>query len=518
MTTLKTPGAHTRPATTARRATLFALLAAALVAATSPAVTTRLYASDEVMYFVYLRSAWFDHDLSFENEYRHMYDAGIARTDGFRETLLERATATGRRLNFATIGCAIFWMPFYAVADAWVHVARWFGSDIPADGYSHPYIASVCYASALYGWLSLVLSSLVAFRVIGLATGRVRSLALALLVCLGTPLSFYMYVAPGFAHAVSAFAVSAFVLVWLRTRPAWSPSGSAALGALGALIVMVREQDALVLIGPAIDFAWTWRCRAAGQRAGGQRAAGHRRGRSDTGCERDAPVGLGPRLSSACAGIAGFGLTFLPQVFTYFALYGRFGPSPLLTRKMTWWSPHAIAVLFSTEHGLLFWTPLVALAVAGLVLLVAQPGAFIDPDREVRVAGRTGEIRLIGGCLMAMFVGHLYMTGCVASWTLAGAFGQRRFIALTPLFVVGLVALAWRWQSGKAKVALVAAFAACAWWNIGLMIQFGAGMMDRQRLDLARNARTTLLVLPRELPRLAYRYLFDRESFYSNEK
>jgi hypothetical protein len=33
-----------------------------------PAVTPRIYASDEVQYFAYLRSLWFDGDVSFENE------------------------------------------------------------------------------------------------------------------------------------------------------------------------------------------------------------------------------------------------------------------------------------------------------------------------------------------------------------------------------------------------------------------------------------------------------------------
>ena len=35
-----------------------------------PAVTQRLYAADEIEYFAYLRSLWFDQDLSFENESR----------------------------------------------------------------------------------------------------------------------------------------------------------------------------------------------------------------------------------------------------------------------------------------------------------------------------------------------------------------------------------------------------------------------------------------------------------------
>ena len=41
----------------------------ALFLVTLPAVNVRLYASDEVQYFAFLRSLWFDRDLSFDNEY-----------------------------------------------------------------------------------------------------------------------------------------------------------------------------------------------------------------------------------------------------------------------------------------------------------------------------------------------------------------------------------------------------------------------------------------------------------------
>ena len=72
-----------------------------------PLVTTRIYASDEVQYFAYLRSLWFDHDVSFENEYQYFYDSGVTHCDGFHETFLERQTETGRRITFATIGSAL---------------------------------------------------------------------------------------------------------------------------------------------------------------------------------------------------------------------------------------------------------------------------------------------------------------------------------------------------------------------------------------------------------------------------
>jgi hypothetical protein len=38
--------------------------------------------------------------------------------------------------------------------------------------------------------------------------------------------------------------------------------------------------------------------------------------------------------------------------------------------------------------------------------------------------------------------------------------------------------------------------------------------MDRQKLTLAENARVTFLELPFQAPRIAWRYLTDRSSFY----
>jgi hypothetical protein len=62
------------------------------------------------------------------------------------------------------------------------------------------------------------------------------------------------------------------------------------------------------------------------------------------------------------------------------------------------------------------------------------------------------------------------------------------------------------------------ALAAACWWNIGLMAQFGAGMMNRQRLEPARIAYNTFVVMPRALPDLIWRYFFDRASFYESAR
>ncbi len=455
--------------------------------ATLPGVTRRIYASDEIQYFAYLRSLWFDHDLSFENEYRYFYDTGVARNELFRETFLERTTETGRRLNFGTIGSALLWAPFYGAADLGVRAMGAAGRAVTIDGFGRPYVAAICYGSAIYGFLALLLSAAAARRVLALRGTPDAGAASAALVAawLGTPLLFYMYVAPGMSHAPAAFAVAAFVAVWLRVRERWSAKGLALLGALAALMAMVREQDAFFALGPALDFA---------------------------GYLLRPGVAARDRLRPAVRALAGgaaFAVAYLPQAASYLVLNGHLGPSRLVSRKMSWSSPHALQVLFSPEHGFVFWTPLAVVAGLGLVMLLRAPRGTGDPGPDA-----DPHVTRLGWALAAMGASQVYVAGAVESWTVAGAFGQRRFVDLTVLLVIGLAMVAWRLRGRAGRAGLALAVALTLWWNISLMIQFGAGLMDRQALNLRRNLYNSVVTVPRRLPEIAYRYMFRRESFY----
>ncbi len=457
------------------------LFLTALFVVSLPAVTARLYSSDEVQYFSYLRSLWFDHDVSFENEYRYFYDHQIARTPDFHTTFLELETAAHRRINYGTIGCAILWSPFYAVGDASARVMRAAGRDVAVDGYSQPYLSAVAYGSAFYGFATIVLSIIAARR---LAGGHAVSSGIA--IWLGTPLFFYMYIAPPFSHACSAFAVALFVTVWLHVRETWSARGAVALGLAGALMAMVREQDIFFALGPAVDFGLAF-VKGKGQR---QKAKG---------------------LQAAVAGCLAFALGSLPQLIAYQALNGRPRPSPLVMRKMFWHAPHALQVLADNEHGFFFWTPLAVLAVAGLILMTVAPAS----TEGVSEGGVTpSDIRRIGWCMVLMTAAQVYVSGAVESWTVAGAFGQRRFVALTILLVIGLATLRARIRGDAAQITAHVAIAACIWWNLALIAQFGTSMMDRQRLELRKNAYDAFVTLPRIAPGLMYRYFAERASFY----
>jgi hypothetical protein len=452
-----------------------------------PLVTARFYASDEIEYFAYLRSLWFDGDLSFDNEYRYFYEHGIAqggrpRPDGtgrygdlFYKTFLESTTATGRRTNLAPIGTALLWAPLYVLTDAGVRVARALGSEVPADGFSRPYIAAATYGSALYGFLAVLLSAVAIRRVVG------GGFAAVIAVWLGTPLLFYMYVAPGFSHACSAFTVAAFVVVWLRVRRHWSFAGVAALGALAALMGMVREQDIFIAVGPAVDFLVT-----------------------------GSSLPFRSRLTRAAVGALSFAICYLPQAISYMVLFGHLGPDPTVARKMTWTAPHAWRVLASPQNGLLFWTPLALLALLGLALLAF--GSVRDTRNDPMPPK---ERAWVGLMCVVMVLTQFYVGGSVESWSGAGSFGQRRLVGLTVFFALGLASLihvsrAWT------RHAIYGLVVVAVWWNLGLIAQFGMGLMNRQQMQPGRNAYGSFITVPSMLPQLVYRYVFDRESFYQN--
>jgi hypothetical protein len=327
-------------------------------------------------------------------------------------------------------------------------------------------VAAVCYASALYAFLGLLLvhESLVRF-----GGWSDAAATLSVLACwLGTPVLYYMTLAPGFAHANSLFAVSLLVWLWLRARArgdAASARDWVLVGAAGGLCGLIREQDVLFLAIPGLWIAYEAVSARAWRRA------------------------LGRAALMAASAL----LVLVPQLLVYRGLTGRFGPSPLVTRKVSYWSPHFLEVLFDPAHGLYAWTPLLLLATLGLALALLQ-------RRDVVTA-----LLAIGVLL------QVWINGALESWTQAGAFGSRRFVAATPLFAWGLAALVEAARPRLGRVPVAVALVVFAWWNVSLMVQFGLRLMDRQRLEWPKVAVNQFTEVPSRLGRVAVLFFTDRE-------
>lgn len=431
------------------------LLLAVLLLGGLVLVTPRIAESDAVEYFSYLHSVWIDRDLDFTNEYTYFYLEDPEGRAAFKETFLDRETPTGLKNNFGPIGTALLWTPFYLVTHAGASLARALGASVTTDGLSLPYRWAVTLASGIYGAIGLLLS----YRLARRYADAEASLLAVVGLWWATPVAYYMYVAPGMSHAASLFAVALFFTLW-----PWALSGSAGRwavwGASAGLMALVREQDGLFAIAALVAVVFS---------------------------QWDLPG----RLARLVAFGASAWVVFLPQLLVYWILYGRPAPSPHVENKMYWASPHALRVLFSPEHGLLFWTPL---------LLVFLVGAVILLRREVGA----GLVLLVG------FLAEVYISGAVDSWTTAGAFGARRFVATTVIFAVwGALAL----QALRPRLRRVGLYAAVGFfvlWNISLMVQFGLGLMDRQRLVWKEVVHNHLFEVPPRIFSVVGRYLTAR--------
>ena len=462
-------GARPRAAGPGRRGAALSgrrwLLAAFLL--TLPLVTPKIRGADEIEYFSYLPSLVFDRDLEFGDEYRHFYERDPEGLAGFKATFLDlRDPDSGRHINFGPIGSALLWSPFYLLAHGVTLAARALGAGVPADGLSWPYVAAACYASALYGFAGLLLvhDALVRFGGFSDAAATLTTAAL----WLGTPVLYYLTLAPGFAHAPSLFAVSLLVWTWLRARARGDQArlrDFAFVGLTGGLCAVVREQDLLFLAVPMSWIAW------------------------------EAVRGRGRARAAARAGVvaATAALVMVPQLLAYRALTGHFGPSRLVTRKVDWRSPHLLGVLFDPAHGLFAWSPLLLLAAAGLLWAVWKR-------------------RDAPSVLLALAViQQAWINGALESWTQAGAFGSRRFVAATPMFAWGLATLVEAVRPRLGRVPVAAALVVFAWWNVSLMVQFGLRLMDRQRLEWPKVAVNQFTEVPRRLGRVAVLFFTDRE-------
>ena len=356
------------------------LLALALLFVVSlPAVTSRLYSSDEVQYFSYLRSLYFDRDVSFENEYRYFYDHHIAQSAGFHETFLERTTDDQPARELRDDGMRD---PVAALLRGGRCRGGARQGSQNANGFSKPYIRAVAYGSAFYGFLAVLLSIRAvrySFSVLGFGT---RYSAFGLRYSGFGDSVFGTWVRrstgcsglgwrSGWGRRCSSTCMSrrrsrmrSRRLAWRCSSTSgcacgerWSVGGAFALGVCAALLAMIREQDVFIALGPASISSW-WRQFPA-------------RGRG---------------WSAARGGVAGLvaSLGYLPQLLAYNALNGYPGPASHVARKMFWYAPHGLQVLFSPQHGFFFWTPLALLAIAGWSLLVGAGGGRHSSRRALR--------------------------------------------------------------------------------------------------------------------------------------
>lgn len=411
-----------------------------------------VHANDPVGYYAWIHSMLFDGDLDFENEYRILnrhtdtHQVGWANPDGPR-------TATGHLPNYFSMGPGLLWAPFLLA----IHpIAHDLGGE--RNGFSQPYHMAVFFAISFYGLLGVLLT----YGFLRTWFNRFVSAFAAIAAWAASPALFYTYPDIAMSHSCCMFSVALFLFAWARLRVkttwwAWSLVGLA----LG-FSALVRWQNVLFAVIPAIDLLW----------------------------KPDAKK-LARLAFCAAAAVVGFA----PQMIGWKVVFGSFFTVPQGPDFIQWLRPHVFAVLFSPAYGLITWTPL-----CGIAML-----AYGWAPKEQRRAY---------AAMFAAFVLQVYINA--AALNLGWTFGMRRMCDCVPLFAAGLAVILLR--SGRFSHYAAAGMLVFVVWNFLFVLQY-AGFADGVYVDravskLAREQKVSvealreMRTLPNGQPFNIYRFVY----------
>jgi hypothetical protein len=330
---------------------------------------------------------------------------------------LERRLPNGMAGNYKTIGSALMALPFYLVA---------YVIDLLLPGNHNPDIGAefqLAYtaASLFYAVLALVLIFLFLRRMFSL-----QSSALAIAgVLFATPLFAYTFFEASYSHTFSICAITAFALYLYATRERRRLHQWFIAGLLGGLLTLTHAQEVLYVGLVAAEAAYqiwkrSWK-----------------------------PAAIGGYIAFGLAAL----LIALPQLVIDKVYYGRLLPkgAPDITFDFT--HPHLLAILFSTHHGWLSWSPLVVVALLGIPWVVRRFEWF-------------------GLGLAVIGLGQLLLNASLSDWWGGLAFGSRRMTDQTLLLALGLAAVCTYLFRRRLAVVAYGLVAVGIAWTFVLMAQY----------------------------------------------
>ena len=430
---------------------------------------------DGVGYYAYARAILIQHNLDFRSDWEHANQSfRMVKLDDEGQVRPQEYTRTGYINNHFAMGSALLWMPFLIVAHVGVVLYNLAGGHVAADGFSSPYLAAMALGTATCAFAGLFL----AYRLARNHFGERWALLATLGIWFASPLPVYMYFNPSYSHAASIFSVALFIFYWDRTREDRSGLQWTVLGLCGGLMMDVYYPNAIFMLCPLIESLvkyWDWL-----RQKPWSRATFFRLLRFDL---------------EFCAGVA---IGFWPSMMVHRILFGSaFSLGDYQEEPWRWSAPWRWSVLFSSDHGLLSWTPILCLAIIGLVMW-----------RKTN--------RLVAGSLLGSALAYYYLIASYPAWDGLSSFGARYFLPVTVIFVFSLTAFfsgcaaVWKAQrafatSARTLVALLIL------WNLLFMFQWGTHMIPvRGHISFKDMARAQFTAAPVQLRNTLLKYLSHR--------
>ena len=426
---------------------------------------------DGVGYYAFARAILFGHNLDFTKDWLAANDSfRMGRIDSDGNIRLSQYTVTGHLDNHFTVGPAILWAPFLVAAHLAVKTCHLFGSPISADGISAPYRIAMALSTTLYGFLAIWLSFQLAKK-----------------------------------YCEEKWAFLAALGIWFASLTSRLHVFQPFVGARtfsfrrGTLPLVLGSHRSRAQLDPVAD---SWRNRRADdQRLLRQCGPSYRplagitvrvleKTEGTPSCQRPAALYLRRNFLRHYPCHADSDIYYQEDNLWKLSRSG-------LRRDLVLESPALLKVCFASDHGLFSWTPILILSVVGLLLLRRYS-------------------RDLSFFLTAGFLIYLYTIGCYQDWDGLASFGNRFFVSLTPIFVLGLASffnlIASKWSERSATAFAYGATALLIVWNLGLIFQWGTHLIPaRGPIFWRKAAYNQVEVVPVQAMRTLRNYMVDRK-------
>jgi hypothetical protein len=430
---------------------------------------------DGVGYYAYARAPLIQHNLDFTRDYQFANESfREGRFDENGNVRVQFFTPTRHLDNHFAVGPAMLWSPFLILTHAGVLIAHHFGSTVPADGFSAPYRYAMAFATAFYGFLALWLS----FRLARKYVSPIWAFLATLAIWWASSLPVYMYFNPSWSHAHSAFICALFLWYWDSTREHRTLVQWLFLGVIAGIMLDVYYANFMLLVVLLVEALPQY---AHALRSGATASLSF--------------FQLHMRHALFAISIL---VLMLPTFISRTIVYGgpfESGYTPLTL--YLWRSPVFLSVLFSSNHGLFYWTPLLAFAILGLIFFAVR-------------------LPKIGLPIVASLLAFYLFICFYPYWAGISSFGNRFFISLTVVFILGLAWLleliATRFARPHTAVAVSSTALACfVLWNLGLIYQWGIHLVPaRGPVSFRTVAYNQFFVVPDHFSSTIRSYFFRR--------
>ena len=349
--------------------------------------------NDGTGYYGYVRSAVIDKDLDFENELEYYTSSQSKFSSANKLSAIDRSPSGDVR-NIYLIGNSLLWLPLFLAAHVTTIFLGILGVNVVPNGYGILYEGSVGLSSIIFGFIGLLFT----YKLCRKWFDKKISLFATIGVWYGTALFWYHAVEPSMSHINSFFLNSVFIYFWYVTLGKRSLKGWFFLGFLGIMIFLVRQQEAIILLLPAVEILKDTF------------------GAIKNKVKRNKIIVA--NVKKGLALVAGMLPLLLLQSLVWKNLFGRFLVYSYSTTRQDigrWTYPHILPFLFSLEG--MITKPAMLLGFLGLFLFAKKHN-------------------FVGVVFLAVILLQIIITSSWSGWN--SGYGLRFLLGLSPLLVLGL--------------------------------------------------------------------------------